>query len=249
MNGRLCVAAMLAALFLPSPAAAQLSAEEAAHSGIVLTPIGALPLIFRVARDADSSSRLEGQFRFGRWKFKQSPASFNNVGGTVLVRLTRRLRLGGTVGYRNCTRCDGLLLASVDGEAVLWRQNVVRGNGYATVALQGSAGIGTPDTTKLTARSVSAALPVGVSLPQSDGSMVTLFVAPGLAYGHLKDDAGTTLGYVGSDGAARGMIAAGIGYTIPLGIGVHTTVHRIAIKDSPTHIGVGVSYRFVGSQS
>jgi len=240
---------MIAAVVLASPISAQLTTEEAAFRSIALTPIGGLPEVNRVGRALDSASRLEVQLRYGRWKLAEGELGFQNLGATALVRIVNRLKLGGTIGRRSCDNCDGVVFGSADAFVPLFRQRTVEGQGYLTVELHGSAGFARYDTTALKARAIGALLPVSVSLPEKDDALVTIFVAPGLAYGTLTDDEGIVLGQVGTAGQTRGVISAGIGYVLPVGFGMHAAVHRILVKDSPTHVGVAASWRFGAQRS
>jgi hypothetical protein len=223
-----------------------LSSEEAAHSGIVLTPIGALPRVSRADLQPDSAARLQLQARYGSWKSVtgSGSAQFQNVGATAMYQLRRRLSLGGTFGYRSCGGCDGLYLAGLDAEASVFHQtNERRGEGFVDVALQGSAGYGRARTAPIRATSLGLWLPVSVSLPESNGSLVTLALAPGVAYGYLTDNGGDVLGYVGSDGGVRAMFSAGAAYRFAGPLALHVVFSRIMLDKSPTHFGLAVSWR------
>jgi len=219
--------------------------EEAAHSGIVLTPIGALPQLTRIDLPADTVSRLQVQARYGLWKASASGSrQFQNMGVTALYRVLRRLSLGGTLGYRACGGCDGLMFGSADVDAGLFHQTNERyGEGFIDVSLQGSAGYGRANSDPISAVSAGAWLPVSVSLPEPNGALVSLSFAPGVAYGYLMDDGGDVLGYVGGDGGGRAMFSASFAYLLDGPLGLHASMHRVMLKNSPTHFGFGVTWR------
>lgn len=242
---RFPLAVLAAVVTLATRSGAQvLSSEEAAHSGIVLTPIGALPEVDHID-NGDEGKRVEVQLRYGLWKSPTASVQFQNFGVTGLYRVAHRLALGGTLGYRNCGNCEGLLLASADANVPLWHQtNERRGEGFIDIALKGSLGFGRADTTRIRALSAGAWIPVSVSLPEPNDALITITFSPGVAYGYLTDNSGHVLGYVGSDGGTRGMIGGGFSYIFRSALGIHATLHRVILSNSPTQFGLAASYRF-----
>jgi hypothetical protein len=215
----------------PSPS------QRAAYAAIIFTPAGAMPAVVRIRRASDSASRGDVSLRYGRYSIPNSPGTRNNVGVNGMFNLSRRLQAGATVGYRSCT-CESSSMGSLDLAASLWRKEASGDiGGDSDVGLLVSAGMGKADSTDFTAYSLSLGLPIAISLPQPENSLLTLFFSPSLAYGVRKLNGVT-------EGAPLFIFAAGVGYTFQFGLGVHAAVHRIGIEDSPTQIGFAMSWRF-----
>jgi hypothetical protein len=232
-------------LSFAAPLAAQLStasaSDLAAFTAIILTPAGALPQLVRVRRTMDSTSRGEAAVRYGRYNFRNQSGAFSNIGGTAMLHFAGRVQLGGTVGYRSCPGCEGLKMGSVDlGLSLFRREASGEIGGDTDIGMQVSAGMGkAAGTSDVSARSLTVSVPLAVSLPQAENSLLTLFLAPSLAYGSLKEN-GTT------DGGSRFIVGAGLGYAFAFGLGVHASAHRIIIEDSPTQYGFALSWVFGG---
>ena len=213
------------------------AAQRAAFAAIILTPAGALPVVVRVRRTADSAARADVSFRYGRYSIANSPDSRNNIGLSGMLNISRRLQAGATLGYRQCA-CESSRMASVDFGASLWRKEAAGDVGGDTdVGFLASAGIGKADTSDVTAWSAVFGVPFAISLPQTENTLLTVFVAPEIGYGIRK------LNGV-AEGAPLFIIAAGLGYTFEFGLGVHATMHRVIIADSPTQVGFAASWRF-----
>lgn len=118
------------------------------------------------------------------------------------------------------------------------------GSGDTDLGVLLSAGIGQPNRASFNARAVALTLPFAITLPQPRHALLTLHLAPSLAYGYINDGSGDILGYAGGDGTTRAVVAAGVGYTVAAGLGVHAVVHRIIIENSPTQLGFALSWAF-----
>jgi len=231
------IALVIATPTLSAQTAGPSSAQKAAFAAFILTPAGALPAVMRVRRAADSASRADMSFRYGRYNITNSPDARNNVGLNGMLNISRRLQAGATVGYRQCA-CESSRMGSLDFGASLWRKEATDDIGGDTdIGFLASAGIGKADTSDVTAWSATFAIPVAISLAQAENSLLTLFFSPTLGYG-IRRLNGVT------EGAPLFMVAAGLGYTFQFGLGVHATVHRIVIQDSPTQLGFAASWRF-----
>lgn len=240
---------VIAALLLvvePGPVSAQtLDSKDAAHSAIILTPHGALPAVLRVRRDGDSLARVDADVRYGRYRFNSRSALFHNVGVSARYLWHQRLSVGATLGMRSCDGCDGTTMGSVDVATVLWRKaGQDHGDSDTDLLLRVSGGLGKADTSGISAMTLAASLPIAVSLPQTEEGLLTLFFAPGVAYGFLDDETGRVLGYADGDGATLLTASAGVGFAFRPGLGVHASVYRVIIDDSPTQFGVALSWRF-----
>ena len=241
MRRRLIASFIVALTSVPSLSAAQTSgptaAEKAAFGAVLLTPVGALPAIVRVRPAFDSAARGDLSLRYGRYTIASNEFLRNDIGLGGMLNLSRRLQAGGTIGYRSC-ECGSSTMGSVDIGASVWRKEAAGDIGGDTdIGLQMSAGLGKADTLDVTAWSLAVALPVAISLPQPENSLLTLFFSPALVYG-IRRLNGVT------EGAPLLMFGAGVGYTFQFGLGVHATVHRIVIEDSPTQLGFAISCRF-----
>jgi hypothetical protein len=208
-------------------------------TAILLTPIGALPPIVPAQRWVDSSRGLLA-FRFGRYSITNG-ATFNNLGLSAAVMIARRFRAGATVGQRSCDVCQGSRMGSIDVSAVLFHKGAERDIGGDTdIGLQLSAGMAKAKTSDVQARSFAVSVPLAISLPQAENSLLTLFLDPTFANGSL-----TTAGV--SDGASRFVIGAGLGYAFAFGLAAQIAAHRVAIEDSPTQLGIALNWRFGGN--
>ena len=233
--------ALIAAASLVQAQAANNSPEAvAAFSAIIWTPAGALPQIVRAQRTFNSGARGDVALQYGRYKLNALADEIKNIGLTGGVRVTRRFRLGATIGRESCSSCDGLTMGGVDLSASLFHKGASADVGGDTdVGLLVRAGMGKADTSDVTARSLVLSLPLAVSLEQVENSVLTLYLSPSAAYGSLADN-GVTLG------GWRPMIGAGLGYQFGFGLGVHAAAHKVILDDSPTHFGLAVSWQFGG---
>jgi len=241
MRHRLLLNAVVACIGSATTVQAQTAAgasELAGFTAIILTPVGALPHFMLVRRTLDSSSRVAAALRYGRYNISNGPGTFNNLGLTGMVKITRGLMASATVGQRSCETCEGSKMAGVDLTASLLHKEASGDIGGDTdIGLQISGGMAKANTSDVKARSFAVGLPLAVSLLQPESSLLTVFLEPSIAWGTL-----TTNGV--EDGAPRFIIGAGMGYTFAFGLGVHAAAHRVAIEDSPTQFGLGMSWRF-----
>lgn len=233
-------------LVLPlAGAAAQPSVTETAgFQAIVLTPIGALPVVVNGA-SPDSTRRFVALVRYGRYRFESGSALFHNVGASVGMMVSRRLQAGATVASRTCGGCEGLRMASLDAAFKAWYQEADDlDGGDASLTLQVTAGWGKPNESSFTATSAAATLPMVVSLPQTWGGALEVFFAPAVAYGRITDHQGAVLPFGGIAASTRAVLSAGSSLRFAEGIAAHFAVHRVVIDDSPTQVGFGVSWSF-----
>lgn len=136
-------------------------------------------------------------------------------------------------------------MASLDARLTIVHKAATEpGSGDTDLGVLLSGGVGQPNKAKFTARSLALSLPFAITLPQPTRALLTLHLSPGAAYGYINDGSGDILGYSGGDGTARFMVAAGVGYTLPAGLGAHAIVHRIIVDDSPTQLGFALSWAF-----
>lgn len=248
MRYRLAAFAITVCGLAPSSGSAQSRINDlAGFYALIYTPAGALPSVVRVTMPDDSGSRGAVDLRYGRYKYRDGTLTFNNFGAAGQLRIFRRLSVGATVAYRGCSGgCEGLTMASVDAAATLLHHEATEpGAGDIEIGVQVSAGYGEPDTTHFTAQSLAVMLPLTVTLPQANNGLLTLSLVPGAAYGRLTNEHPILLGgAVGTFSSTRFLMGAGLGYLFSAGLGVHLGVHRIAIEESSTQSGLGVSWRF-----
>jgi hypothetical protein len=244
MSARLRLSTAIFVLVVAPKARAQASAsEQAGFQALILTPIAALPQ--RVPSAGETPRQLTAELVYGRYRFEGNSRLFHNLGLGARFRVLHRLSIGATVGSRSCEGCEGLKMAGGELQADLWRRDADEpGEGSTYLALRLSAGIGQPNRAHFNARSIAGSVPLAVTLPQAEGSALTLFFSPAFAYGYINDGGGTILGRSGGDGATRFIVAAGVGYEFPTGLGAHAVVHRVVIEDSPTLMGFAISWSF-----
>ncbi|HJQ20449.1 MAG TPA: hypothetical protein VJ867_08895 [Gemmatimonadaceae bacterium] len=203
---------------------------------ILLTPAAALP---QVVPAVEEGSRPYGTVavRYGRYSF--GSANYSNIAASAWANLGRFAQLGGTIGQRSCEGCEGSIMASVDLDARLYHKEGERQSDADTdVGLELIGGYGKAKVSDFKAAAIQAALPVAVSLPQSNDSRLTLFVSPGIAYGRLQS-ADSTIGAL-----TRVVIGAGASLRFPGGLGAHVSGHRVITGDSPTQLGVALTWTF-----
>lgn len=240
----LAICLTLTALAGGEPLAAQASPpDQAGFLGLLLTPVGALPAMVQ-GPASQRPGRVTVHARYGMYRFPGSDTRFTNLGIGGKLRVADRLDLGATIGSRSCDICKGLRLGSVDADVYLWEKQGTDGGGDASLGLHLSGGFGRPNEAEFTATSVSAGLPMAVSLRQTWEGSASLFFSPIVGYGRIRDDSGTLLGGTGSGSATKIVLSAGANLRFDRGFGVHAAVHRILVDDSPTQMGVGLSYSF-----
>jgi hypothetical protein len=219
--------------------------ERAGFLAIILTPVGALPSIVQVRGGEAVTPRGHLEVRYSRYRFRDGVDDFQNIGIAGAFRLTSRIEAGATVGHRSCGNCEGLAMASADLTVAVWHRNAPSpDDGDTDIRLLLSAGYGEPGRQRFNARSLSAGVPIAITLPQQHDGMLSLYVLPTVAYGYINDGSGSVLGRSGGDGAIRLVMAAGVGYSFAIPLSLHLGVHRVIIHDSPTQLGVGASWRF-----
>jgi len=255
MRTRLAVLGLLATA---QYAAAQSRINElSAFYALIYTPQGALPSAVRAQTLRDSASRFSADVRYGRYKYRDEQVAFNNIGLGAHMRVFHSVRVGGIVARRTCSMtCDALSMAGLEATSTLLHRGATEpGAGDSEIGLVLNAGTGKPSKAAFSVTSIGVSVPLTVTLPQSNEGLLALSVRPGVAYGRLKDDGGVIFatldslgaimpGPTGTFGATRFIIGASIAYLFPSGIGIHGTVHRIAIEESTTQAGAVMSWRF-----
>ena len=240
--------AAAAAAGLPAAAAAQGRANElGGFYALSYTPAGALPIVVLVKNARDSMPRGSVAVRFGISKNRDDTLRINNYGASAKLRVWRGVSLGATYGYRTCeSGCTGLSMASLDASGTLLHFDAQHPEEADTeIAYQLSIGYGKADKRDLSAKSFAASLPMTVSLSQMYDGLLTLSFIPSIARGSLADnDTTVLLPGTGTYTSTKFMIGAGIGYLFPVGLGVHATVHRIAIAESSAQSGLVATWRF-----
>lgn len=218
--------------------------QLAGYRAILFTPAGALPQVVMVHRMLQSRSRAGISLRYGRYSLRGFDTPFNNLGLSAWFGLGPRLQVGATVGQRTCGLCEGLRMGSIDvGTTLFHRPAAANTGGDTEVGLQLSAGKGKAKSSPVSATSLYLSAPLAVTLPQDQGSLLSLFLSPSVAYGSLSEPDAVT-GAQTSRGAARLLIGAGISYVLDVGLALHVEAHRVLIKDSPTQLGVALGYTF-----
>jgi hypothetical protein len=251
MTSRRCVAlTSVAALAVLAAAAAPASSQSSTRAragfyGLIYTPAGALPPLL-LARDVvDSTARGTVDVRYGRYRDRDDALTFNNIGLAASLRLLGRLRAGGVLGHRTCAGCEGLTMGGVEVAApLLHRPALEPGAGDSEIGLVVSAGLARSNASQFTAQSVTGMLPLSVTIPQGNGALLMLTALPGLAYGRITDDSGVVLGTRASLGSIRFLFGANLSYLFPFRLGAHASVHRVAIRESTTQAGLGLSVRY-----
>jgi len=246
------------ALLVSATAGAQSRINDlSAFYALIYTPQGALPSPVTVQMPRDSASRFGADVRFGRYKYRDEQVAFNNAGLGAQMRVFHSVRVGGVVARRTCSvTCDALTMAGLEATSTLLHRRASEpGAGDSELGLVLNAGTGKPSKAAFSVKSIGMSVPLTVTLPQSNEGLLALSVVPGVAYGRLKDDGGVIFatrdslnavipGPTGTYGTTRFIIGASIAYLFPFGIGIHGTVHRIAIEESTTQAGAVVSWRF-----
>jgi len=242
--------AVLGLLATAQMAAAQSRIDElAGFYAVLFTPSGALPAAVRVQPPREGERRLSADLRFCRYRFRDDNVAYDNFGLGARVRVSRSISVGGVVAHRTCSTCDGLSMVGAELSTTLLRRRATEPEGGdSELGLLLSAGAGTPSKLAFSARSVGALLPISVTLPQENGALLALSLLPGVGYGRIKDDGGVLFpsapGPIGTFGSVRFTIGASVAYFAPMGLGFHASVHRIAIAEAPTQVGVTASWRF-----
>ena len=237
--------------FLPAAhAAAQPSAsDQAAQEALLLTPVGALPQLVHVPMGDARDRRFTLDARYGRYRFQEGTIAFHNFGFGALMQVFSRIAVGATVAERTCDGCEGLRMASLELYADVWSRPATEAAGSGTyLGLLISGATGRPNRSSFDVRSLSASMPMAVTIAQANRAVLTVFFSPVIGRGSIKDDVGTVLAAPGTDGGVLFLARAGLGYTFAEGLAVHASVHRVVIEDSPMQIGGGFSWSFGGTR-
>ncbi|HEX7938758.1 MAG TPA: hypothetical protein VF483_07170, partial [Gemmatimonadaceae bacterium] len=213
---------------------------------MLYTPVGALPTVILVKNSRDSSHVGWMAVQFGQYKERSTPFRFTNYGVTAQFKVWHGVALGGTYGYHTCTSgCSGENMGSLDASGVIAkRSGKLPDDADTEIGWLVTAGYGKFTDQNISASSLSLVLPMTVMLPQPYEGKLTLSLIPAIGYGRLVDHTGLVVGAAGTFGSVRGQIGAGVGYFFPMGLGLHLTVHRIAMAESATQSGLVASWRF-----
>ena len=244
------LSAALCALSAGAAIAQPTASELAANQALLLTPVGALPQLVHVPMGDARDRRFTLDARYGRYRFEEGTTAFHNFGFGALMQVFSRIAVGATVAERTCDGCGGLRMGSLELYADVWSRPATDAAGSGTyLGLLISGATGRPNRSSFDVRSLSASMPMAVTIAQAHRAMLTVFFSPVIAHGTIKDDAGTVLGAPGTDGGTLFLARAGIGYAFAEGLAVHASVHRVVIEDSPMQIGGGFSWSFGGKRS
>jgi hypothetical protein len=213
---------------------------------MLFTPVGALPTVILVKNARDSTPRGWIALQLEQYKDRDNPQRFTNYGVTGQLKAWRGVAIGGSYGYHTCNSgCAGEKMGSVDASGVIAkRSGKLPDDADTEIGWQVTAGYGKFSDQDISVSSLTLLLPMTVMLPQPYEGKLTLSLMPGMGYGRLWDPTGLVVGTVGTYSSTRAIIGAGIGYLFPMGLGLHATVHRIAVQESATESGLIVSWRF-----
>lgn len=263
------LAPALALALIAAPAAAQTDDETAGYLATLVTPAGALPGWVTPVMANDNRNGLGLRVGYGRVRLESAlPVDANTFGGSLDVILAGgRLSLSGTGGYLfpHCPtgggigafpigeKCDGFGMLGGEATARLISYEVnADGEGMLTVSLAARGGKAFVENS--TVYSLSAALPIAMSVDVGRATTLVPFISPGATRGHVRTDVGTpVLGpsgqIVGTDSSrfdatgTRFMLSGGLAILgTRSGLGLHATVTRIFIADGETQFGVALSW-------
>ena len=238
---------LIGAAAAPAAAHAQGRANDVGgFYALIYTPAGALPPVVYVKTVRDSTSIGWAAIRYGRYKYRDDTLRFANYGVSGEVRVWRRVFIGGTYAYRTCnTGCSGLNMGSVDlSGGLLHKPGVQRDDADTEIGWQLSGGYGKAVKADISAWSIVGFLPMTVMLPQAYEGKLILSLVPGIGYGSTSDNAASLFPTAGTYASVRFMLGAGVGYVFPKGLSLHVAVHRIAVEESTTQLGLVAAWRY-----
>jgi hypothetical protein len=219
-------------------ASAQSASELGAWDGLVLSPIGALAPIARVAEDRDAR-QSDLWLRYGRWRYNVDDAIHNNAGVTFFRRPgSGSTELGITAAYLSlsCPTCASWLSGGVSLQSTFRRVELVDGR-WRTLGVRvdigGARYLGEGHTT---AASAAAAAVFNGGIPFIRHSHLSVELSEGFGIGRIA--------YVdGIDGGMRPTLGAAVAWTFESGLAVNFGMERIVLADAPPQIGMGLSWR------
>ena len=219
-------------------ASAQSASELGAWDGLVLSPIGALAPIARVAED-QAPRQSDLWLRYGRWRYNVDDAIHNNAGVTYFRRPgSGRTELGITAAYLSlsCPTCASWLSGGVSLQSTFRRVEVVDGP-WRTLGVRvdigGARYLGEGHTT---AASAAAAAVFNGGIPFVRHSQLSVELTEGFGIARIA--------YVDAiDGGVRPTLGAALAWTFKSGFAVNVGMERIVLADAPPQIGMGMSWR------
>ena len=237
IRGSAAFAGVLLASAAADTASAQSAGELGAWNGMVLSPIGALAPIARVAEDRDAR-QSDVWLRYGRWRYNVDDAIHNNMGMTVFRRRSSgSTELGFTAAYLSlsCPTCASWLSGGVSLRSTFRRVETV--DSWRTLGVRfdigGARYLGEGHTT---AASGAVAAVVNGGIPFIRHSHLSVELSEGFGIARVA--------YVdGIDGGMIPTLGAALAWTFNSGLAVNFGMERIVLADAPPQIGMGLSWR------
>ena len=236
MNRLRLLACMLT--FAASAAAQQRSTEDGAGwYGIMLTPVGAFPVIEASRANAsDDSARIS--FVASRWSIPASTSSQYSAGATYRPRSGAKSRYEFTLGLAQPSKFalnDMTLMLGAGLGGPLWRNEILGLDWKVSAGFGHSRANGGYEYLSLVGQ-----LPVRWTRQLANKSALSAFGSVGYGIGGVGD-------YADAEYGLRALASLGGGWTSPAGVGLHVGVQQVMMEvdgeTAPLVAGLSLSIR------
>jgi hypothetical protein len=221
---------------------AQTRSELSAYNALIVSPVGALPPT-AVDEGRAIPDKASVAVSYGQWRFDIDDAIHHNVGLTLTHRLGgSHTSISATGAYlsSSCACPDGYS-GGVSSRTILWwnaagaRPDRISASEHIALEVWGSGaryqGAGHPN-----AASFAVDADLGGSIPLTRSSRLALAAFPGVGWGHYNSADETGEGI-------RPIYGVGLSWKFEQGVSIDFGARRIVLKDGPTELGAGVSWR------
>lgn len=234
--------ALLAALILPSAAAAQSFEDVVAYVSLVSTPVGGVAatphasMIYGGARTPAFVSLRGGTIRpFGPDDNDRFSSMVVTIGLPGTQRAGLSLSLGGLIP--GCEECDTHVVGSLAGYLNILPD---ASNGRpVNVGVASEVGIGWPEDGTIMAASVT--VPVAF-VARTGGIKVVSHIAPGIGFGQMRANGDSETGSRPLAGGGVTLISS------KSGIGLNVGAQKVFIEDGGTTFGASLIFGFPDSR-
>ena len=212
------------------------SADMAAYTALVSTPVGALaPLMITPGAKVEKKfNALTGRYSH----FSSDAGSANSLGASFYHRAGMNAAVSGTLGYTtaaNCATNCGTVLVGADVHSTLWNNKPRATAATKSVNLQGSLGYGSG--TDVNYMSFAVGVPLSFSMRRSPTTRVSAFLTPGFGWGKVSPKGAA------AESGTRPMIGAGAAWLASSGWGVHASFNKVIVDGGGNAFGLGYSWK------
>jgi hypothetical protein len=221
---------------------AQSQSDLSAYNALIVSPVGGLPPI-ALDDGRPLPERASLALTYGQWRFDIDDAIHHNLGLTLSHRLgSSNTSVSATGAYLSAScDCSGWTSGGVSIRSILWSSAAGTQGARLPASLHFAAdlsggGAQFEGVGHAVGYSVAADGDIGGSIPFRGSSRIALAIVPGLGWGRLNSSDESGDGF-------RPMYGVAMSWKFKQGVSIDLGLRRIVLKDGPTELGAGVSWR------